>query len=262
MSTIVSITKLCLFSSKSCPYAHRCEIAIKILGLAELVSVVYCDPVFSFKEKWKIIGSNNPTKHTFLKDLYEELGRSTDRVSLPTLYDPINNQIIYTDSVEIIKFLNLYSNGASLNLEDNDFFLKFEQNISTGTYLAGHAKTQENYKKYFNLVFDYLDQLNNYLVDKIFVSQNKLSMLDVIVYCHLIRFDPIFYNLFSLNKKHLWEYTNICRYLKNLLTIKEFRETTDIEEIKRGGYLTENNLPQNLGYVKVPLGSGGIEHYF
>ena len=260
----MELNKFFLFSSKSCPYAHRCEIIIKLLDLSDCVNVVYCDPVFTYKDQWKIIGPNNPTNYAFLKELYEESGISGSFFSLPVLYDNEAKKIILHDSKDIIMFFDKHYNNSKLATPFNYdvFSLEFDEKISKGTYRAGHAKTPEDYKKQFDLVFEYLDYLDKYLENKQYIQQNQLSIMDIIAYCHLIRFDLVFYNLFSLNKQHLWQYDNICKYLKYLSSIDAFKSVTDLDEIKRGAYLTENNLPQNLGCTKVPLGCGGIEHYF
>ena len=259
----MSQPKYYLFSSKSCPYAHRCEIAIRLLNLSN-VKVLFCDPLFTFKDGWKIMDSDNPTNFTSLKELYDASGIVSKFVSLPVLYDNELEKIVSNDSIDLIKFLIADSGNAELNPQNNydSFYNEFNEKISVGTYKAGHAKTQEEYSKYFDLVFEYLDKLNEYLKDKYYVIENKLSFVDIIVYCHLIRFDLVFYNLFSLNKKHLWEYDNIYKYLHNLSSFEGFKMATDLDEIKRGAYLTENNLPQNLGYTKVPLGYCGVQHYF
>lgn len=257
----MSQNKLYLFSSKSCPYAHRCEISIKLLNLENQIEIVYCDPIFTFKDKWKIVGSNNPSPFEYLKDLYEYTN-CKNRVSLPTLYDNSKGQIISSDSIEIIKIMcRAATSYKDFVIEDPIFYKNFNEKFAIGTYVTGHAKTTEDYQRNYEMVFEYLDWLNNYLDAKDFALGDKLTMTDVILYCHLIRFDIVFYNLFSLNKKHLWEYQHILRYLQNLRSIQAIHDATDIDEIKRGGYLTENNLPQNLGYTKVPIGLGGAERY-
>jgi putative glutathione S-transferase len=91
---------------------------------------------------------------------------------------------------------------------------------------------------------------------------NSITLADIHAFPHLIRFDCIFYVLFSLNKKHLWEYTNINRYLKTLLSNPDFATTIDLNEMKKGGFGSENNYPENLGCRKIPIGNGGCEHYF
>lgn len=255
--------KYYLFSSKSCPYAHRCEIAVRLLGFGSAIQIVYCDPIFTFKEGWKIISNNNPTKYTHIKELYEESKIDAKYFSLPVLYDNSSKRIVSTESLDIIKLLNGFSESKlSTQCNYQKFFDEFNETIVVGTYKAGHAKTQEEYEKYFTSVFDYLDQFENFLNGKQYVIDNVFSIMDIVVYCHLIRFDLVFYDLFALNGKHLWEYDNICRYLNNLSSIPAFKLATDIDNIKRGAYLTENNLPQNLGCVKVPVGYGGVEYYY
>jgi putative glutathione S-transferase len=245
--------------------------------------------VFTFTDGWKIVGSNNPTNHTLFKDLFKECGIEKRVASLPALYDNELKKIVVNDSLDIIAFMGQYVNSLDLipSCDNKEFYENFNQKIAIGTYKAGHAKTQDEYVKYTEDVFAWLDYFDKYLEDRcengrFFTDPNKLfenlkelnntndycyvfdklSYVDIVVYCHLIRFDIVFFNLFKTNKKHLWEYTNICRYMKNLSFINAFKNATDVDEIKRGAYLTENNLPQNLGCVKIPLGNGGIEHYF
>lgn len=280
----MSQSKYYLFSSKSCPYAHRCEIVIKLLNFD--CEIVYCDPVFSFADGWKIVGLNNPTNHVLLKDLFKENG-IVAICCLPVLYDSVLKKIVANDSLDIIAFMDNTNNLKLISFNDKEFYDNFNQKIAVGTYKAGHAKTQDEYIKYTEDVFAWLDYFDKYLEKKyedgrfytdpaklmsdinseISSKDNsyifdKLSLIDIVVYCHLIRFDLVFFNLFKTNNKHLWQYPNICRYMKNLSSISAFKSATNVDEIKRGAYLTENNLPQNLGCVKIPLGNGGIEHYF
>lgn len=245
----------CLFSAKSCPYAHRCEILIHLLELP--ITIIQCDPVWTYKDGWLISNSNNPTAYATIKEMYEANSLDTKFTSLPVLYDMTEKKILFNDSIKIIKFL-CDKTASDLDCDINgEFYEEFNTKISVGTYKAGHAKTADDYKLHFDAVFNYLDEFDNYIHDRNYIY-DKLSLIDIIVYCHLIRFDLVFYSLFSLNKKHLWEYDSICQYMKRLSD--SFAQATDIDEIKRGAYLTENNLPQNLG-IKVPLGTGGIEYY-
>ncbi len=248
-----------LFSSKSCPYAHRCEILIHLLNLP--INIVYCDSTWTYSNGWMITDAN-PTPYTNLKEMYSANNLDTKFTSLPVLYDKVSGKILFNDSIKIIRFLCDQEENCSINCNiDNEFYDEFNTKVCVGTYKAGHSKTFDDYNKYFNDVFDYLDKFDKYIYNKPYIS-DSLSLIDIIVYCHLIRFDLVFYNLFSLNKKHLWQYQNICAYMKHLSSIDGFRNTTNIHEIKKGGYMTENNLPQNLGYTKVPLGNSGIEHYY
>lgn len=270
-----------LFSSKSCPFAHRVEITRKLKSLTSLISITFCDPVFRFEQGWRLnypyqdqndnILNNVPKDNILsLSEVYKyENQNYIGKATLPILYDKVTNTIVNNESSQIIKIFNSSFNTLTdndldlypqhLQNEIDQFCIEFNEKISMGTYKAGHS-TNSDYTYHFNNTFEYLNKLNNMLENKIFLMGNNITIADIHAFPHLIRFDLVFYTLFSLNKKHLWEYNNICNYLKRLCSIKAFADTINIGEIKRGAYLSENNLPQNLG-LKIPLGNGGIENY-
>jgi len=266
-----------LFSSKSCPYAHRTEIVRNIKGLHNNINIVWCDPEFKFSG-WSLDYNYNQTNPSEqfncleLIDLYKFAEPSyTGRGTLPILYNQSINKIINNESSEIIKIFNtefnkITSNDIDLYPENqrqniDEFCTEFNKKICTNTYKAGHAKSQDEYEQLFNSVFEYLDKFDNMLTNK-YIMGNSITLADIHAFPHLIRFDCIFYVLFSLNKKHLWEYTNINRYLKTLLSNPHFAETIDFNEMKKGGFGSENNYPENLGCRKIPIGNGGCEYYF
>lgn len=255
-------------SSKSCPYAHRIEILRNYKGLNNIIDIVYCDPVFRFDTKWTFAKPLLIKDKSFstLTELYLSINPEyKDRFSLPVLYDTVTHSIVNNESGEILKILNVEFNDCldnehkNLNiypesLTDNitTFVKEFEEKIGTGTYKAGHAKTMEDYKMYYDKVFLYLDQLNSSLEKKEYkyMLSNDITFADICVYPHLIRFDCIFYDLFCLNKQYLRDYQYIKKYLDKLSSLPAFSETLNLEEMKRGAYLSENNLPKNLGCVK------------
>lgn len=260
-----------LFVSKSCPYAHRCEIAKELFNRTD-ITTIYCDPVFTFNNGWTIDKENNPTIFNTIKEIYIATEfNDTKYYSLPVLYDGNLNKIISNESLEIIKLMNPIN--PEVTVINNEFYTKFDEHIVRGTYKAGHAKTLEEYEMFCNNVFNYLIEFNEYMKDRIYIEKtlsfdhdtfieiNRLTINDIIAYCHLVRFDTVFYRLFAVNRKHLWEYENIMRYMKALSGIDAFKNNTDIEQIKYGAYNTENNLPQNLGIDKTMLGDCGAEKY-
>jgi glutathionyl-hydroquinone reductase len=265
----------CLILAKTCPYAHRIEIVRLLKGLDE-IEICYCDPVFKFAG-WDIDyeyqGSVNLAKKLNINNINQLYKLDNEnfngRATIPILLDKRTNTIISNESDQIIKILNGL-NGSDFDLYPDilkhvidAFCVDFNNEICTGTYKAGHAKTIEEYQKYYNSVFEYLDKLDKYIAtnNTIFIINNMITLADAHVFAHLIRFDPVFYTLFSLNGKHLWQYENIKKYLGRLYRIDAFIKSTDLDEIKKA-YLCENNLPNNLGYIKIPLGNGGIEEFF
>ncbi len=269
--------KYLLISAKSCPYAHRIEIVRNIKGLHNNINIVWCDPEFKFSG-WSLdynYNQTNPSKlfnSSKLMELYKLFEPSySGRNTLPLLLNTSINKIINNESSEIIKIFNNDFDEITLNKVDlypesqrqliDDFCNEFNQKICTDTYKTGHAKSQTEYEQLFNSVFEYLDKFDNMLIND-YIIGNNITLADIHAFPHLIRFDCIFYSLFSLNKKHLWEYKNINRYLKNLLSNSHFAETVDLNEMKKGAFGSENNYPENLGCRKIPIGNGGFEYYF
>lgn len=261
-----------LFSSKSCPYAHRVEIVRNLKNLNHKIKILYCNPAFKFDSGWSLDyqytkSDDNPFNFKTLMELYKLVDKNySGRASLPVLYDNTSNQIINNESSQIIKIFNDYDNDINLyppeqQQQIDNFCQEFNQRICTDTYKAGHAKSVEEYEKLFNMVFEYLDHFNDILKHDFIMGEN-LTLADIHAYPHLIRFDCIFYHLFALNKKHLWEYENIGNYLKRLSNISAFKNSVDLEEMKRGSYLCENNYIENMGCKKIPHGFGGSEKFF
>jgi len=273
-----------IFTAKSCPFAHCVEITRRLKGLVDNISITFCNPVFNFEKGWQLNYSyqsnENVLNHvpkgdlTSLNELYKYVDSDyIGRMTIQLIFDKWTNTIVNNESSQIIKILNssfntLIDNDLDLyppHLQNqiNQFRIEFNDKISTGTYKAGHAKTNDDYALHFNNTFEYLDKLDDMLKknNTLFLVGDNITLADIHAFPHLIRFDAVFYTLFSLNKKHLWEYENIHAYLKRLCSIKAFVDCTDIDEIKKGAFLSENNLAHNLG-AKVPLGNGGIEKYF
>lgn len=247
----MSNSEYTLYSAKSCPYAHRVEIIRLILGLDQIVEIKYCNPVFTFGTKWMINKQE-------LINICNEFDKDFKKLTLPLLFDNLNKKII-NESSDIIKIMNKLTTSSidlyPIELHDSidQFCDDFNKEIGTGTYMAGHAKTQEIYEKYFISTFAYLDKLDNRLNGKTYIFNNILTIADIYAYVHLVRFDPIFHDLFVLNKKYLREYDNINAYLNNLNSINAFTQSLDLEEMKKGAFESENNLPQNLGCEKMPF---------
>lgn len=270
------VARYYLFSAKSCPFAHRVEIMRNLKSLDNFIKIVYCDPAYKFSGwvldyDYKESDASPIPDCKKLSDLYTLVDpKYVSHATLPVLYDSKTKTIVNNESSEIIKIFNSDFNVLTSKIDYypiemqqiiDAFCEEFSKEICTGTYRAGHAKTQTDYETHFNAVFNYLDKLDNILTNN-YILGNYITLADVIVYPHLIRFDCIFYNLFSLNKKHLWEYKNINKYMQRLSSNKCFSDTIDLNEIKRGGYMSENNWPKNLGCFRVPVGNGGIEYYF
>jgi putative glutathione S-transferase len=148
----------------------------------------------------------------------------------------------------------------SLFIENIDNWIKdFDSKFSRPHYIAGHTKTKDDYLTNFNLVFKYLDNLNNKLTGT-YIFGDILSIADIIAFTHLCRFDSIYYHLFKLNHKHIRDYNNLNNWMKRLLKFDAFSKTFDVEAAKEGYYLCCYHSTDKLTPF-VPLGNGGFELY-
>lgn len=259
-----------LFGAHSCPYFHRLTIMIGLKDLGNVIPMIYCNSAFKFTG-WELQSDIFPEFKT-LKELYASASPGySGTCSIPVLYDAKTKTIVNNESSQIIKMLNSDFDVLTGNPLDfyperyrktiDEFCEIFNKEICVNTYKCGHSKSQVEYEQYFNSVFAYLDLFDKMLTYD-YIAGIPLTIGDVIVFTHFIRFDCVFYNLFSLNKKHLWEYSRINEYMKRLCKNKHFAETVNLKEIVSGAYLSENNSPSNLGCIKTPIGFGGINHYF
>jgi len=249
-----------LFSAKSCPFAHRVEIIRNLKSLDNFVKIVYADPAFRFSGwvlDYKYDGSDiSPVPECkTLKDLYLLASPGYEgRCTLPVLYDSKTKTIVNNESIEIIEIFNsdfnILTNKTDFNPKElrqqiDIFCAEFGKEISTGTYVVGHAKSKDIYMLNLNAVFSYLDKLDAMLTGT-YIFGDSITLADVVVFAHLIRFDCLFYELFHCNKKRLSDYKNISQYMGRLMANTAFADTVDFESIVVGGTNCENNSVEYL----------------
>ena len=107
---------------------------------------------------------------------------------------------------------------------------------------AGLAETEEEYKKYFDLTFNKLDEFDSILSKSKYLNGNEITEDDIDLYKVLIRFDIIFYFAYKLNKKHIWEYKNLFRLEEELYHNELTKEYNDLDTIRKYFYLFRSNI--------------------
>lgn len=232
-----------MISSKTCPFAHRAEIVRILSGLENEVNVSYVEPIFTVNDGWKFTESDKvKSSANTLREVYKWFQpERTGDFSVPVLIDGDN---FCTESLDICRtwMPSLFPDDKSLTEWISDFDIRF----SRAHYVAGHSKTLEEYRRNFNMVFAFLDDLDKSLEAKQYIFGDKLTIADIIAYTHLCRFDPIFYDLFKLNRKHVSEYTNINKWMNRLSSNPAFSSTLDIEQAKIGYYQCDYHKPERL----------------
>lgn len=140
--------------------------------------------------------------------------------------------------------------------EDYEIVLQ-ERNRIKGSLLepienAAAARTQEAYDRHFDEVFLALQELDEFFSDHGFLTGNRPSGADILLYSVLVRFDSIYYFAYWLNLHHLRDYKNLFRYMKKLYGRQEFRAVTNLKKIKENFYKAQSR--ENNPYGLIPPG--------
>ena len=275
-----------LYISLACPWANACYAALLMLGLDKVVSVSMVEP------EWRIVNDKGRRGWAFNKACHSKilpqlkcrdtiLGKKnmlevyqashegwSDKVTVPILFDNNTNTIVNNESSEIIKMFHnqfapllsklkvtpdLYPRKHAKEIETMAEWLYHD--IQNGVYKCGFAGSEKAYEEAFTTLFESLDKVDAILQKKRYLVSNELmTYVDLRLYMCLIRFDPVYVVHFKTNKKCIFQYEGISRWLKHLYHEKGFKSTTDMEHIK-DHYFRSHDGPDGLnpkGFV--PLG--------
>ena len=83
-----------------------------------------------------------------------------------------------------------------------------------------------------------------------FLFGDPLTETDIRVFVTLARFDAAYHDLFKRNLRRVADHANVSAYLARLTAIPAFRETFNLDPIKRGYYFILALNPTRI----VPLG--------
>ena len=255
-----------IFSSKLCPFAQRVEIVRKYFDLTDEIGMTIASPVQT-EHGWNIVDrylsvdsqeckltnvSNVPDIYNISKPGY------SGRCSVPLLFDTENNIIVNNESIEIVSQLDSiavkYYDSKTLFPSEYSVLILALLDLLMNEFIppiyeAGFAQDQETYQENYNMVFATIRTLDEHLSGsrKFFVS-DEITVVDVIAFPHLARFDSVFHSLYRLNSNYLNHYPNICEYMERLSLVKGFAETLDIQALKKGYFLSWNQ-PTNGHFV-------------
>ena len=253
-----------LYVSLACPWASRTVIYRQLKGLGEAISMTVVDPVRD-ERGWRFT-SDDPDPingFEFLSEAYLLTDPGFEgRVTVPLLWDRETNRGVNNESSEIIRMLNSEFNAFASEPE-LDFYpeaLRPEidrlndliyPRINNGVYRCGFATTQEAYEEAFIDLFEALDELDDLLVERRFLTGPGITEADWRLFVTLIRFDPVYVGHFKCNQRQIAEYPNLSGYLRDLYQQPGIAETVDFDQIKRHYYMTH---PQINPTRVVPMG--------
>ncbi|TKB48684.1 glutathione S-transferase family protein [Ferrimonas sediminicola] len=246
-----------LYVSLACPWAHRTLIYRKLKGLEEYIGVSVVSPEM-LDQGWSFdTASGSSGDHLYgldyLHQLYTRNNPSySGRVTVPVLWDKKLGRIVSNESSEIIRMFNTAFDGLTGNPLDlypaplrqeidqlNDFIYP---TINNGVYRAGFATSQQAYSEAYAILFDALDQLDNRLADRRYLTGDALTEADWRLFTTLVRFDAVYVGHFKCNKRRIADYPNLSGYLRELYQQPGIADTVDLAHIKRHYYFSHTMI--------------------
>lgn len=254
-----------LYVALICPWASRTLVARKLKGLEDVISVSVVEPELD-AQGWRFAEGADPVNDArYMHEIYTRAEpRYTGRATVPVLWDRKTGTILNNESSDILRMFNsgfgsLARNGIDLYPEHlrpaidalNDAIYP---KLNNGVYRCGFATTQQAYDEAYHGVFEMLDQLEERLASGPYLFSEQLTETDIRLFVTLVRFDAAYFGLFKANKRRIADYRNLSTYLARLLEIPAFRDTVNINHIKRGYYSVKALNPNGI----VPLGPEGL----
>jgi len=254
-----------LYAALTCPWATRVLIARKLKRLEDVVSVAIVEPAMT-DQGWRFgdeMGADRDAVNgaTYLHEIYSRADpHFTGRATVPTLWDSERRTIVNNESADLLRMFNsgfgaLADDAVDLYPEDlragidalND---EVYPSLNNGVYRAGFATTQEAYEEAFVRVFAMLDTLERRLAAGPYLFGERLTEADIRVFVTLARFDAAYHGQFKCNLRRIADYPALSAYLQRLIGLPAFRETFNLDHIKRGYYSIKALNPSRI----VPLG--------
>ncbi|MBP2548842.1 putative glutathione S-transferase [Neorhizobium galegae] len=257
-----------LYVSLACPWAHRTLIFRRLKKLEALISVSVVHPLmlskgWEFRPQDDEAATSDPL---FGSDALFEVYLKADphysgRVTVPVLFDTVEQTIVSNESADIIRMMNSAFDGLTGSTDDfypqplrdeiNALNAKVYDTVNNGVYKAGFATSQDAYENAVNALFAMLDELENRLSGQRYLVGNRLTEADIRLFTTLVRFDAVYVGHFKCNLSRIADYPNLSAYLRDLYQHDGVRETVNFSHIKRhyyGSHATIN--PTGI----VPLG--------
>lgn len=255
-----------LYVSYACPWAHRTLIMRKLKGLEKAIGISVVNP-FMLEEGWTFAPWADVIPDTvngveYLRDIYAQADPNyTGRVTVPILWDKQRGTIVNNESREIMRMFDLEFEAIAENkvsfypegLRDkiDQTIEAIYQPINNGVYRAGFAFSQSAYAEAIQDLFAALEHWDRVLASQRYLCGDVLTEADICMFTTLLRFDPVYYGHFKCNLKHIWDYGNLWRYLKDIYHYDGIKETCNLEHIKVHYYGSHPHInPRGI----VPIG--------
>ncbi len=241
-----------LYASLACPWAHRTLIFRRLKKLETHIGLsithwLMADQGWTFEPAEGVIP--DPFGAQTLHEIYTRADPGyTGRVSVPVLWDTVENTIVSNESADIIRMFNSAFND--IGAANGDYYPEEKRGeidalneriyatVNNGVYRAGFAKTQHAHDTAVAALFETLDWLEARLSAQTYLTGESMTEADWRLFTTLIRFDAVYHGHFKCNIRRLVDYPALMRFTRTLYVVPGVAETVNFEHIKRHYYLS------------------------
>ena len=250
-----------LYVSLACPWAHRTLIYRSLKGLENHISYSVVNPYmlengWAFNTDFPGTTPDHLFNKSFMYEIYLEAKSDySGRVTVPVLWDKKENTIVSNESSEIIRMFNASFNDLTQN--NLDFYpVKYQKKINeindyiydrvnNGVYKVGFATKQKVYEEEIDKLFEALNLIEEMLSSNRYLLCDELLECDLRLFPTLLRFDPVYVGHFKCNKKRIYDYPNLSRYLNEIKNNPLINPTINIDHIKTHYYGSHPTINPN-----------------
>ncbi|UWR07744.1 glutathione S-transferase family protein [Ruegeria sp. B32] len=247
-----------LYVSLACPWAHRTLIFRQIKELQDLITVSVVHPDM-LDRGWTFQTDDHGATGDALYGLdyaYQVYTRAdpnySGRVTVPILWDKVQETIVSNESSEIIRMFNSAFDEITGNTDDywpaemrdaiEEVNARVYSNVNNGVYKSGFATTQEAYDAAVHPLFDTLDWLEDRLSTNRYLMGDRLTEADWRLFTTLIRFDPVYHLHFKCNRRRLIDYPNLWAYTRELYQWPGVAGTVNLHHIVRHYHYSHDSI--------------------
>lgn len=240
-----------LYVAEACPWSHRAIIVRQLKKLHDIISMSVVSPIIG-TDGWVFSKEQGGTsdhlfQYEYLRQVYTRSDpKYSGRVTVPVLWDKLQNTIVSNESSEIIRMFNSAFNHLgdtqldlypkALREKINEMNALIYPNINNAVYRAGFATTQEAYREAYEQLFGTLDKIDAILAKQRYLLGDQITEADWRLFVTLIRFDAVYVGHFKCNRQRISDYPNLSNYTRELYQVDGIAETVNFEQIKIGYY--------------------------
>jgi putative glutathione S-transferase len=252
-----------LYVCRACPWAHRTIIGRALMGLEDVISISFVDPIRDDRG-WAFTGGGyeDPVNgFDFLSEAYLAVEPTfEDRVTVPVLWDRQQRTIVNNESSEIFRMLHtvfaplathpveLYPQAHAAEIDPLN--ARIYDSVNNGVYKAGFSTSQPVYERAVGDLFAMLDELDARLADRRFLFGSEPLESDWRLFTTLVRFDAVYQIHFKCSVRKLSEYPSLWPYLRDLYQWPGVANTVSFAEIRDHYYRTHGAI-NPVGLVAV-----------